>query len=328
MAEQPKIAVIGAGMAGLRLAQRLAHAADVEIFEKSRGFSGRMSTRRAPSHQFDHGAQYFTARSKRFQSFLKPFKDKGVVAQWTPQVVSVDGKQSKTVVWTSPRYVAVPGMNALCKSMAEDVTVTRGQRVLALTRSGSCWTVAFEDGSERGGFDWVFGTAPSDQSALLLPELTDWTPLRMHGCFSLMVGLDRSTDLPFDAAYVTSGPLAWIAVNSSKPGREGGVSILCQSDNHWADGMMEADLPDVEMELCKALEEITGITAATAPYTSLHRWRYAKARQQSTKTYLLDVKARSGAAGDWCGEGRVESAFDSAEAPAEAVLDHLKLNAA
>ena len=58
-------------MAGLSAANRLREAgADCTVFEKSRGLGGRMATRRAGSLQFDHGAQYFTARGVRFQSRL------------------------------------------------------------------------------------------------------------------------------------------------------------------------------------------------------------------------------------------------------------------
>ncbi|MFO8005299.1 NAD(P)-binding protein [Thioalkalivibrio sp.] len=62
-----KIAIIGAGRAGLSAANRLREAgADCTVFEKSRGLGGRMATRRVGSLQFDHGAQYFTARGARF----------------------------------------------------------------------------------------------------------------------------------------------------------------------------------------------------------------------------------------------------------------------
>ncbi|MDP4994095.1 MAG: FAD-dependent oxidoreductase, partial [Burkholderiaceae bacterium] len=62
------VAVIGAGMAGIACARTLAQAGwQVSVFEKSRGFGGRMSTRRSQFGDFDHGTQYFTVRDPRFE---------------------------------------------------------------------------------------------------------------------------------------------------------------------------------------------------------------------------------------------------------------------
>nr|MDJ0929273.1 NAD(P)-binding protein [Gammaproteobacteria bacterium] len=57
------IAIIGAGLSGLVLATRLSEHATVTVFDKSPRVSGRMATRRAPPYEFDHGTQFFTARS-------------------------------------------------------------------------------------------------------------------------------------------------------------------------------------------------------------------------------------------------------------------------
>ena len=58
-----RVAVIGAGLAGLSCATALqAAGVVVRVYEKSRGPAGRMSTRRGDGWQCDHGAQYFTVR--------------------------------------------------------------------------------------------------------------------------------------------------------------------------------------------------------------------------------------------------------------------------
>ncbi len=63
-----KIAIIGAGISGLILAQRLKDHADIVVYEKARGVGGRMSTRYADPFYFDHGTQFFTARTDAFQN--------------------------------------------------------------------------------------------------------------------------------------------------------------------------------------------------------------------------------------------------------------------
>ena len=66
-----RIAVIGAGIAGLSCATELQGAGvTVRIFEKSRGPGGRMSTRRGEAWPCDHGAQFFTAQDPEFLAEL------------------------------------------------------------------------------------------------------------------------------------------------------------------------------------------------------------------------------------------------------------------
>ena len=64
------IAIVGAGISGLTAARKLIERHNVIIFDKSRGVGGRMSTRYSEAYEFDHGAQYFTAKDKRFKMIL------------------------------------------------------------------------------------------------------------------------------------------------------------------------------------------------------------------------------------------------------------------
>ena len=60
--DEVRIAVIGAGMAGLACAQELARAdAKVTVFERARGLGGRLATRRQGNLAFDHGVQLTSA---------------------------------------------------------------------------------------------------------------------------------------------------------------------------------------------------------------------------------------------------------------------------
>ena len=64
----------------LSLAYYLQKSTSVSLFEKSQGVSGRMSTRSFADFEFDHGAQFFTARSNKFNEFLLPYlEDRTVV---------------------------------------------------------------------------------------------------------------------------------------------------------------------------------------------------------------------------------------------------------
>ena len=83
------IAVVGAGIAGLSCATALQAAGHtVQVFDKSRSVSGRMSTRRDAGEgwQCDHGAQYFTARDPAFAAEVARWQQAGVAALWIPRI--------------------------------------------------------------------------------------------------------------------------------------------------------------------------------------------------------------------------------------------------
>ena len=77
-----RIAVIGAGVAGLACARELARAdAKVTVFERSRGLGGRLGTRRQGNRAFDHGAQFITARGRPFSRYAEIAARAGVVTR-------------------------------------------------------------------------------------------------------------------------------------------------------------------------------------------------------------------------------------------------------
>ncbi len=116
-----RIAVIGAGLAGLACAEALsAHAALVTLFDKGRSPGGRLATRRLPPHTFDLGAQYFTARGPRFAERVRAWTNAGVCGLWPARLVSLSDRASafRPVDGALERFVGQPGMSALAHRSA------------------------------------------------------------------------------------------------------------------------------------------------------------------------------------------------------------------
>ena len=130
-----KIAIIGAGLSGLSAAYLLKEYADITVFEKSRGVSGRMSTRRSEPYFFDHGAQYFTARTKAFQDFIEPLVNQGIIERWNPCYVKFDGNkiiERKNWSEEEPRYIGSPGMSEISKFLAKDINVKINKKIISI----------------------------------------------------------------------------------------------------------------------------------------------------------------------------------------------------
>lgn len=312
-----KIAIIGAGLAGLTLANRLVAHHQVTVLEKARGPGGRMSTRRAEPYAFDHGAQYFTAETLDFKAFIAGMRSRKLVADWPSEVVLVQGAK----ISSKPKYVATPGMNAICKTLAQDIDLRSQCHVETLLRSPQGWQIETRDGARMGPFDWVVSTAPSVQTAALLPDtFADRAALeqvQMQGCFALMLGFETSLALNWQAMKSGADPIGFMAVNSSKPSRNGSMSLLIQSSNPWAEQNLEAPLERIQTVLLESASRLADMDLSKAPHKVLHRWRYASTLQSAGLPYLFDADMRLAACGDWCLGGKVEAAFSSASALAD-----------
>jgi hypothetical protein len=308
------LAIIGAGIAGITLARQLQGSAEVSVFEKSRGFGGRMSTRRTGSYQFDHGAQFFTARSKQFQSLIDDCMAENQIQAWLPQILTLDTqKKPFKREWSEPHYVATPSMNSLCETLALGLNVTLDTQVASIDALAQGWLLKDPAGERLGHFDWVISTLPAPQAKELLPDCfaykselstTDFSP-----CFSLMLGFESTHELNFDAAVVRNSPLSWIASNSSKPGRPASFSLMVHSDNAWARTQLESNIDDVRHRMLEALDKLMGDSLPLPNHIAIHHWEYANAETSCEESFLLDESNRLAACGDWCGGNRVEDAF-------------------
>lgn len=322
-----KIAIIGAGFSGLSLAYHLKDDASITLFEKSRGVGGRMSTRYTENYQFDHGAQFFTARTKRFKQFLKPFIVQGIVQEWAPKVVTLEkGKKPYKRLWYEPHYVAAPKMNSLCKALSTEQQIIMHTHIIQLSKRENGWYLIDTNQTEHGPFDWIVCTAPAPQAKMLFPEIFSGVEILsstvMNGCFSMMLGLEKKPPVTWGAATVKDSPIQWIAIDSSKPSRKNHTSIIVQSTNEWAEASIEADHSTVSHELTQEFIHLLNIKLDRISYQSLHRWRYANTHvnddsEDERDGYIIDQTHKLAVCGDWLLQGKVESAYLSARLLAE-----------
>ena len=321
------IAIIGAGLAGLTLAQQLQGFANIRVFEKARGVSGRLSTRtiHTPSadFQFDHGAQYFTVRHPSFQAFLKPHIESGVIQAWTPKVLTLEpSKKPYKRDWFEPHYVAQPSMTALAKQLAQHIDVQLTTPISAIIPVNQQWQLLDQHQQSHGLFDWVLFAVPAPQAYALLPEsFAQKTLLRdvqLSPCFSLMLGFAQALKLNFDAAVVNHSPISWISVNSHKPHRPSAFTLMLHTEEQWSHVHVNAELPAVQAQLLAELEQLFAMNFSPA-HVAIHRWLYARTAVPLGQDFLIDKGQRIGVCGDWCISGRVESAFLSAMALADTI---------
>ena len=336
---KPKqIAVVGAGMAGVACARTLVQAGhQVTVFEKSATIGGRMATRNSAFGTFDHGAQYFTVRDPRFVRALETVP--GLCKPWSANTVRVLDELGRVAAAGLPareaHWVPTPGMNALASrwvlplmnqhNIELETRVTRLERDVLKPQH---WQLRTEgpDGAQHvfSGFDAVLLAVPpvparallqSSQHADKLAQQID--QVKVAPCWTLMLAFPQamqpgmSTLGPqWNAARSTHHRIAWLARESSKPGRGAVERWTVQASAAWSQEHLEDDAPRVQAKLLKAFSEVTGIRAEPA-YVGTQRWRYAQTTQPLGTSHLWDAKTGIGVCGDWCLGNRVENAFIS-----------------
>jgi len=326
-----RIAIIGAGISGITLARALTAKTHVTLFEKSRGVSGRMSTRYAAPFCFDHGADSFTVRTQEFAAFLKPYLENGVVAEWSGKVVDCHlGKKVTQRLWGEKHLVASPHMNSLCKKLAENLDIKLNTEVAPLSqRQWDGWHLLDKGGVSLGVYDMVISTAPLAQTLCLLAgHLPNNTPLHyvhMHGCYSLMIGFNRPWQHQWIAAKVVDHPMKWVSINSTKPGRNKDVtSIVAYSCNKWADAHIDEDITQVQNLLLEQFQQVTRIDCTHMDYISTHRWKYAIVRETTEQSgYYMDTMKGLGCVSDWSSTSRIEECFLNATHLAQHIIGSL-----
>ena len=142
-------------------------------------------------------------------------------------------------------------------------------------------------------------------------------PVSVHPCWTLMLAFPQAvqpglTTLGphWNAARSTHHRIAWLARESSKPGRGMVERWTVQASADWSAEHLQDSPQRVEGKLLRAFAEITGIRAEPA-HVDTHRWLYAKTGQALGRSHLWQAERGIGVCGDWCLGHRVEDAFVS-----------------
>lgn len=336
---QKHFAVIGAGIAGIACARTLVQAGHrVTVFEKSHNAGGRMSTRSTPFGSFDHGTQYFTVRDGRFARALETAPD--FIKAWSANTVRVLDAHGQVTAASLParelHLVAAPGMNDLVRHWAQPLLVntfangqielatqvTRIERDVLNTKHWQLHTNGEADSQHvYSGFDAVLLAIPSVQAYTLLQNskqadkmVTAIGKVKVAPCWTLMVAFPQAVQAhigpQWNAARSAHHRIAWLARESSKPGRSAVERWTVQASPAWSEEHLEDSEERVLAKLLKAFSEVTGIRAEPA-HADVHLWRYAQTTKPLGKSHLWDAKAGIGVCGDWCLGHRVEDGFIS-----------------
>lgn len=327
-------------MAGLACARVLRRAGFyVEIFEKDRIIGGRMGTIRANMTTFDHGAQYITARSSQFRSYIEELKNAGYVEPWNPRAVmgtgedllAVNGSAVAAAVHGQANnwYVGVPGMSSIVRPLAESVRIHTNARAHTIGRRDGGWHIWFDDQSTTGPFAAVAIAVPAPQAQLLLGPLDELAApmqrVRMSPCWALMVNLEEAILPEQDVYSDMSEVIRWVARNNTKPRRScrSGETVVIHASQQFSRETEDADPDEIAQELWAEVSHVLSLPKTTPKNMSAHLWRHGLVDQSLGETYIFSSEHNVGVAGDWCVGRLAEHAFQSGQGLGRAIVASL-----
>ncbi|MFT5084508.1 MAG: renalase [Lentisphaeria bacterium] len=319
-----KVAIIGAGISGLATAQALTkRGIHVKVFEKSRGVGGRLATKRLDWGHIDIGAQYFTARSERFQKQVAKWQQDKVVACWqfTPHAM----KNGDLIIRpdTSTRYVSVPDMASIAHALAHNIEICFNTRISALEFGANGWSLVTADGERISDcYDWVVVSLPAEQSGTLLAgtAIEHQIPEDIHQpCWALALATRGNVPREIQGIF-GDDVVSWVSRLSARPQRQMSQSYddlwMLHFSSEWSkinDKNTPVDITKTGLKWLSAmLEQHTpGPLELVQDYK--HYWRYARVRTEKVKpSVIADKPSGVAAIGAWSAGGRVEGAYLSA----------------
>jgi len=317
ISKRARVAVIGSGIAGLSCATRLqALGFEVQVYEKSHGPSGRMSTRNGEGWSADHGAQYFTARDPLFIEELNTWVKAGVAASWHPNLKVFQDNQWQKIVSQLNRYVGIPAMNSPGKYLAQNLAIEFKQTIDRITYLNGKWSLhSLEAGDIEQQFDWLILALPAPQTNALAKSVDKSiealiNQANMQACWTLMVRFTQKQNMDFDAAFINNEIISWICRNNSKPGRTGQESWTIHANPQWSQEWINLDKEEVSRLILVCAKKL-GLDCQNAA-VSAHRWLFASGSLEPMPEFKLYQDLKIGLCGDWLHGGRVEGAWLSA----------------
>ncbi len=325
--QTPRVAIIGAGLTGLSAARRLIEAGiETELFEKSRGVSGRAATRRLEFHdltlRFDHGSPFLT--SAQLQAIQPLTNSPNIPPGPAPLDVRVHRELDDEALIS-----ITSGMNQVGKSLAQGLKIYLSYEVTEIVPSDGNrrWKIVTKDAVVTEDFDYVITTVPPRQAADILRStnsamVRSLIPIEPQGCWSLML-----VTKPAIRLSLVSDPGNKIierVINENAKGQSSAHLGLytVHAKRPWSQRHMQTTKADVQKAMIEGLQSL-GINSRHILYAQLHRWLYAGVVQPFGRPYLSDAQRGLYCAGDWCLGNDINSALRSANATAASIIQSL-----
>lgn len=341
-----RVAIVGAGVAGLAAARRLAgRGAKVVVYEMSHELGGRAATRHTHGCVVDHGAQYFKTPDDLpavRRLVLEELPCEGLVDVERPVwIFDRAGRiaPGDPLLNAEPKWTYAEGLDTLGRRLAAGLNVRLETRVARVQRRPGGYRLLDDVGTALGDAAYVLIAIPAAQAADLLRSgdvergrraaaLAELERARYRPLLSIVLGYARPPRGTVYAGGTVSDPrpyyalvntdrghdVSWLAVENDKgPSRVPAETLALVVQMGASFSAAHFDKPEVQLaaRAAAAAGDLLAVDLGRPLWHDLSRWRYA----------LPDATCDLGAlnrdhdgllfAGDYVAGGRVHLALQA-----------------
>lgn len=288
----PRIAVIGAGMAGLTCARELyLRGHDPVVFEADDRLGGRCSSRTTRIGCFDDAAQCISGAT-RLASYAAqrpgqltaihpwtvpatPAEDERNGMDWDKDEDPADETRSLKLIGA----VGVPSMRALAHTMARPLDVRMRTPIRQAQRRGADWVLRAEEGEIDERFQALVLAVPAPLALPLAQASAGLSAalraVRYRSRWVLLLGSERPVGLPGYREF-QGGPIERVAAMHTKPGRASNLPQrwFVEADKHWSSRHAHDDAETVADLLLDNFRAHAG-RPVTPNFLCAHQWHHA-----------------------------------------------------
>lgn len=325
-----RIAIIGAGMAGLGAARALVqHEHSVTLFDKNTVPGGRVASESQEGFVFDTGAQNFATAGSSLDAVIHSELDTADLIRIEKPIFTHDGHHTQpgnSRVNSNPRYTYRTGNQTLPLLLAKGLDIQFGSNVDQLSKAGNSVVI------NEQLYDGLILTAPVPQSSFLLWSLGEKRPTaqaKFRSCLSVQLGYDFELDLPFHAAIDPDGttPLQWIGIESIKsPNRApiGNSAVVAQLGGSFSQSAWLWTDSQIIQQSTGQLATLFGQKMLRPVFSNVKKWKYSQPEEIAMFDTVNNHQRQIIVAGDGLMGGRTELAFESGLRAAYQIMEGLK----
>ena len=309
--------IIGTGISGSTIANKLNKNFNLEVFEKAKGIGGRSSFKRLKKKiGFDHGLQYLSPKSKVFKKYTRELIRKKILKKWSGNHVFLNEKKVNNKKHL--KLIGRHGNNEISKYLLKNIKCNFQHHLLKIKLNKKIWELNFK-GNKIVKTKNLIITAPFEQSKTLTKKFVKTKifkkNIKMNSGITVMFESNKTKSSP-NSFFFDDDILGWASFENSKKRFNYRRDLWVLQSNFKYGGKHIKKYRNKKKYytnlFVRRFKKISKIKIKKTYYTHIHGWLYSSNSRPLNLSSYWDKKIGLGICADWFGGPRLENGWLSA----------------